>query len=75
MGNKMVAGARQTLRLIASGRARQVFIAGDAPQRVAQPVRDAAMAAGVPVDGSESMQSLGRKCRIAVSCAVAAEQK
>ncbi len=75
MGCTMVAGARQTLRLIASGQAKCVFIASDAPQRVTQPVRAAAQAAGVPMDEGESMQSLGRKCRIAVSCAVAAEQK
>lgn len=69
---KTVAGARQTLRLIAAGQAEKVFIALDASPRVTAPVREAATNAGVPIEECESMASLGRRCRIAVECAVAA---
>ncbi|MBQ7455726.1 MAG: ribosomal L7Ae/L30e/S12e/Gadd45 family protein [Clostridia bacterium] len=71
----MAAGLRQTLRLIAQGRAARVFIAEDADERMRQAARQAAEAAGVPVESAESMDALRRRCRIAVPCAVAAELK
>ena len=71
----MVAGMRQTLRLIASGRAACAYIARDADERMREEVSRAAQAAGVPLSDGESMAELGRRCRIAVGCAVAARTK
>lgn len=72
---KLIAGARQAQRLMAAGRAARIFIAADADPRMQQTLRDAAKAAGIPAETCESMELLGRKCRIAVPCAVAAEEK
>ena len=69
----LVAGMRQTLRMLAQGKALRVFLAEDADARLQQTVRQAAEAAGVPVEACESMDALKRKCRIAVPCAAAAE--
>ena len=72
---KMVAGTRQTLRLIAAGRAERVLIARDADARIQQTVRVAAEAAGVSVEECPSMEALRGICRIAVPCATAAEER
>ena len=68
-----VAGMRQTLRMLAQGKAVRVLIAQDADARMQQTVQAAAQSAGVPVEMCESMDALKRKCRIAVPCAAAAE--
>lgn len=71
---RLTAGLRQVQRLIAAGRAARVYLAKDADARIRQTVRAAAEAAGVPVETCESMELLGRRCRIAVPCAAAAEE-
>lgn len=68
---RMVAGTRQALREITQGRAKRVYIALDAQERIISEVRTAAEKAGVPIEEISDMATLGRKCRIAVSCAVA----
>ena len=68
---RMVAGTRQALREITQGRAKRVYIALDAQERIISEVREAAEKANVPVEEISTMVALGRKCRIAVSCAVA----
>ncbi len=73
--DRLVAGTRQAQRLIAAGKAARVFIAADADERIRQTLQNAAQAAFVPVETCESMELLGRRCRIAVPCAVAAEEK
>lgn len=70
---RLVAGMRQVQRLLAAGRAVRVLLAQDADARMQQTLRAAAEAAGIPVESCESMAALGRRCRIAVPCAVAAE--
>ena len=73
--DRLVAGTRQAQRLIAAGKAARVFIAADADERIRQTLQNAAQAANVPVETCESMELLGRRCRIAVPCAAAAEEK
>ncbi|MBQ9197007.1 MAG: ribosomal L7Ae/L30e/S12e/Gadd45 family protein [Clostridia bacterium] len=72
-GAKLVAGTRQVQRQIAAGRAARVLLARDADDRLRQTLQALAEAAGVPVEDCESMAALGRRCRIAVPCAAAAE--
>ena len=72
---RLVAGMRQTQRLIAAGRASRVLIARDADERMRRELRALAEAAGVPAEECESMELLGKRCRIAVPCAAAAEEK
>ena len=69
----LTAGLRQTQRLIAAGRAARVLVARDADERIRRLVVAQAQEAGVPVEMCESMAALGRRCRIAVPCAAAAE--
>ena len=64
---------RQVQRLLNAGKARRILLAQDAAERLRLTLTQAAQAAGVPVEGCESMAVLGRRCRIAVPCAVAAE--
>ena len=68
---RIVAGTRQALREIAKGHAKRVYIALDAQERIISEARAAAQAAGVPVEEIGDMATLGRRCRIAVPCAVA----
>lgn len=71
---RLVAGMRQVQRMIAAGRASRVLIARDADERMQKELRAAAEAAGIPAEDCESMEQLGRMCRIAVPCAAAAEE-
>lgn len=64
---------RQVQRLLNAGKARRILLAQDADERLRLTLTQAAQAAGVPVESCESMAALGRRCRIAVPCAVAAE--
>lgn len=70
---RLVAGMRQVQRLMAAGQAVRLLLAQDADERMQNTLRQAAEAAGIPVEPCESMAALGRRCRIAVPCAVAAE--
>ena len=64
---------RQVQRLLNAGKARRILLAQDADERLRLNLTQAAQVAGVPVESCESMAALGRRCRIAVPCAVAAE--
>ena len=70
---RLVPGMRQVQRLLNAGQAARILLAQDADERLRQSLILAAKAAGVPVESCESMAALGRRCRIAVPCAVAAE--
>ncbi|MBQ4551491.1 MAG: ribosomal L7Ae/L30e/S12e/Gadd45 family protein [Clostridia bacterium] len=70
-GERIVAGTRQALREISQGRAKRVYIALDAQERILSEARAAAEKAGVPVEEISDMAALGRRCRIQVPCAVA----
>ncbi len=67
-----VIGTNQTTKAIDRGRARAVFVARDADQRVTEPIVKAARDRGVEVVEVESMAVLGRACGIAVGAAAAA---
>ena len=67
-----VVGARQTLRCISSGNAKIVFLASDAATAMTAPVDKAARDAGVSVQWVDTMEKLGRLCRLRVSAAAAA---
>lgn len=72
MKKPYVSGTKQTVRAIRSGRAVEVYIAADAAAVVAEPVREAARQAGIPVREVPSMRDLGRACTLVVGCACAA---
>lgn len=72
MKSPHVSGAKQTIRAIRSGRAERVYIAADAAEMVAAPVRAAAREARIPVEEESSMRELGRACGLDVGCACAA---
>lgn len=67
-----VAGAKQTGRAVAAGKAAAVYLADDADPRVTGAVEDQARQAGVPVYQVPTMKELGRLCGIPVGAAVAA---
>lgn len=68
--NKVV-GAKQAKRALNDGRARKVFVAGDADPRVTQPLAQLAVNLRVPVELVPTMRELGSACGIAVGSAVA----
>jgi len=69
--NKVV-GAKQVKRALNDGRARKLFVAGDADPRVTQPLAQLAVDKGVPVELVPTMRELGSACGIAVGSAAAA---
>ena len=70
IANKVV-GAKQAKRALNDGRARKVFVAGDADPRVTQPLAQLAVNLRVPVELVPTMRELGSACGIAVGSAVA----
>ena len=71
-GSNKVVGAKQAKRALNDGRARKVFVAGDADPRVTQPLAQLAVDKRVPVELVPTMKELGAACGIAVGAAVAA---
>ena len=69
--NKVV-GAKQVKRALNDGRAKKVFLAGDADPRVTQPLAQQAVNQRVAVELVPTMKELGAACGIAVRRAVAA---
>ena len=69
---KKTVGAKQTLKALERGQAKAVFVAKDADRFVVDPILQLGLQKGIPIIQVETMQSLGKACRIAVGCAVAA---
>ncbi len=69
--NKVV-GTKQVKRALNDGRARKVFLAGDADPRVTGPLSRLAAEKGVSAETVPSMKALGTACGIAVGSAAAA---
>ena len=69
--NKVV-GAKQARRALNDGRAKKLFVAGDADPRVTQPLAQLAVDKHVAVELVPTMKELGSACGIAVGSAVAA---
>ena len=63
--NKTI-GAKQTLKQIAKGTVKYVFLGCDSDERVVQPLRTACEEQGIPVNDKHTMDDLGRACRIKV---------
>lgn len=70
---KRVVGVKQSRKAIREGRARRVFLAGDADPALTRPIAAECAAAGIPVETGRTMAQLGRACGIAVGASVAAE--
>lgn len=68
-------GARQTVRALRAGRARRVYLAGDAAPAVTGPVERLSRELSVEVEWADTMQQLGQACGIAVGTAAAAVLK
>ena len=66
-----VVGAKQAKRALNDGRAKKVFVAGDADPRVTQPLAQLAVDKRIPVELVPTMKELGAACGIAVGSAVA----
>ncbi len=67
-----VVGTKETMKALEKGEADKVFVAGDAEDKVAQPVVSACKAKGVELQQVESMARLGKMFGIKVKAAAAA---
>lgn len=65
-------GTKQTSRAVEKGKARAVFLAGDAERHVIGPLEDLCHRHQVPVVEVASMRELGTACGIQVGAASAA---
>ena len=70
---KRVVGVKQSRKAIREGRARRVFLAGDADPALTGPIAAECAAAGIPVETERTMAQLGRACGISVGASVAVE--
>lgn len=68
---KKTVGAKQTLKAVERGYAREVFIAKNADRHVVEPILKLCMEKGVQINEVDSMQALGKACGIEVGCAAA----
>lgn len=68
-------GTKQTLKAIEKQQVLEVFVAMDADTKVVAPVVAAAKRHGLPIHNVDSMQKLGKACRIEVKAAVVAIKK
>lgn len=68
----VVTGLKQTVRAVLSGKARQVFLARDADERLKRQVLEACANMAVPVSYVDRMAELGKSCGIRVDAATAA---
>jgi len=69
---KTAVGAKQTKKAVQRNEAKIVFLAQDAEGRITDPIRQACLEQGIPVETVESMKLLGKACGIGVGCAAAA---
>ena len=67
-----IVGIKQLKKALAEGRAKKVFVAGDADPKLTGPVLDRCAEAGIDVEQVPTMAELGKACGIEVGAAVAA---
>ena len=67
-----VVGTRQTTKAVQEGRAKKVFIAEDAEDRITGPLMELCNAKGIEIVKVKSMKELGSACGIDVGAASAA---
>lgn len=65
-------GTKQTIRMVESGKAAQVFLAKDADPRLTGKMVNLCKKSGVKVTWVDSMRELGKACGIEVGAAMAA---
>lgn len=65
-------GTKQTLKAVERGLARVVYVAATADRHIIEPILQMCAQKGIPVVQVDSMQALGKACRIEVGCASAA---
>lgn len=65
-------GLKQTLKALAAGKVRELYIAENADERIVEKVLNACSGKDIEIYRVESMKLLGRKCGIDVGTAVAA---
>ena len=70
-----VIGAKQSRKALREGRASQIYLACDADPAITDPVAEACISAGVPVERDYTLIQLGQACRIAVGASVVAVLK
>ncbi|NLM45541.1 MAG: 50S ribosomal protein L7ae-like protein [Firmicutes bacterium] len=70
--SKIVTGTKQTTKAVVGNLARHVFIARDAEERIVSPVIAACEEKQIPVTYVETMEELGKACKIKVGAAMAA---
>lgn len=68
----VVTGMKQTVRAVQNGKARQVYLARDADERIKRQVLEVCAKMAVPVSYVERMADLGKTCGIRVDAATAA---
>lgn len=69
---RLIIGAKQAVKAVEAGLAREVFIAKDADPRVTSKMVNQCRKLSVPVTYVESMKQLGKACGIDVGAAVVA---
>ena len=72
---KKVIGLKQVTKAVKRRSAEKVLLAGDADERVMEPLRELCRAEGIEVLETESMKALGMACGIEVGAAAAAVLK
>ncbi len=70
--DQFVVGVKQTAKAIEQGRAKEVFIARDAEERVVAKVIQLSQEAGLPITYVETMRELGKACGINVGASAVA---
>ena len=68
----VVTGMKQTVKAVDGDKARHIFVAKDADERVARPILDACTRKNIPVTMVDTMEELGKACNIKVNAAMAA---
>lgn len=66
---KKIIGTKQTMKAIARGEVQLVFLAKDSDERILVPLLELCKEHNVPVDQENSMEALGKACRIKVGAA------
>lgn len=69
---KKVVGLKQVHKAVMQGRAKKVYVACDAEERLVDPLLEECRQAQISTDDGCTMQQLGRACSIAVGTAAVA---
>lgn len=70
--DKKVVGTKQVKRALMSGKAKTVYIAKDADDRIKNEIATVCNEKQIPIVYVETMEELGKNCKIDVSAASAA---